>query len=186
MLTEDSAQDLSSKQQRKLIFLDSKDPSDWDLMKNSVVGGKALHLAEMIVQASKEPTSGLIQVPKACVLTTYAYDSFVEELGLEKELVDILASADNSSDVLEPRLVKVREAITKGSLVSSLENAIQQFAKQVGSKVGVFSMKFFIEYNRESKGQIRSEIFFYDGRRGRGQLCRAVRNYSQCSCSANR
>lgn len=79
------------------------------LFSNATVGGKALHLAEMIAHARLAGADS-IRVPAASVVTTQAYDAHVAALGdLEALLTATLESGDVSA------LPRIRERIKSSS-----------------------------------------------------------------------
>lgn len=75
---------------------------------NSTVGGKALHLAEMIAHG-KIAGVDLIKIPAASVVTTAAYDAHVAALGGLEQLLDMTLEVGDTS-----QLERIRSAI-KGS-----------------------------------------------------------------------
>lgn len=65
---------------------------------NSTVGGKALHLAEMIAHG-KIAGVDLIKIPAASVVTTAAYDAHVAALGGLEELLDMTLEVGDTSQL---------------------------------------------------------------------------------------
>lgn len=64
-MTAPEGMDLGAKN-NMLLCLDTTNPNDWELMVNGVVGGKALHLAELIAHTQTDAKArSLIRVPKA-------------------------------------------------------------------------------------------------------------------------
>jgi pyruvate,water dikinase len=106
-----------------VVGLDSKNPVHFEkVFQTSVVGGKALHLAEMIAASTAE-----ITVPPAAAVTTWAYDAYVASLGLEKALEELLQEEHPDDAVLERRLEKIREQITTGAIPFDLQLQLNAF-----------------------------------------------------------
>lgn len=100
-----------------------------DIFSNAVVGGKALHLAELTQLGER--------VPAASVCTTHAYDAHVRALpGLEDECRNVLRSGDAA------QLAAVRARITGASAADAdLALAVGQFLRGVPVAVQRFAVR---------------------------------------------
>jgi phosphoenolpyruvate synthase/pyruvate phosphate dikinase len=121
-----------------VISLNSPGEALEDVFTNATVGGKALHLAELIAHAkvAGDGSDAILRVPSASVCTTHAYNAHIASLGLEQELARILATGDVAA------LPVVRERILGPARSDlDLELAVNQFLAQVPQSVSRFAVR---------------------------------------------
>ncbi|MCL5018678.1 MAG: phosphoenolpyruvate synthase [Candidatus Pacearchaeota archaeon] len=90
-----------------------------ELDKNSVpiAGGKGANLAEIY--------NLKINVPPGFVVTTYAYDYFIEKAGLKEKINEILNSIEyEDTKDLEEKTKKIREMIVKSNFPKEMEEEV--------------------------------------------------------------
>ncbi len=86
-------------------------------------GGKNASLGEMYQNMAAK---GIV-VPNGFAITAHAYNMFLDETGVRKEIVDILATLDTSDlHNLQEHGHKVREAILQAELPEALKKAIEE------------------------------------------------------------
>jgi len=98
-------------------------------------GGKALHLAELLVLAQRQrrggPSGERVRVPAGAVLTTLAYDEHVHRARLDERLARLLGGAD----VPESELEAVRAALTATACSRQVTGQVRQFLAGLPAEV---------------------------------------------------
>ena len=89
-----------------------------------LVGGKAANLGEL--------TSSGFQVPPGFVVTTEAFDRFVDSNRLDIVLDDVIARIDVTSDVSLQDASKVRNAFVRAAMPKTLEDEILNAYSGIG------------------------------------------------------
>ncbi len=93
------------------------------------VGGKGGNLGEMF-------NSGL-PVPDAFIVTTKAYEKFLEKTKIKKKIFDLLKKTDvNKTEQLQKNTAKIRKIIEKAKIPKDIEEAIIKAYEKLSKKSG--------------------------------------------------
>jgi len=100
-----------------------------------VLGGKAIHLAEMAVAG--------FPVPETFFITTEAYDKFAEANGLRPKIMDIIGRIDFSSiDSMNSASDEIKNLMINSTMPVAIKDAIVKAYKDLGSDRSVSSIEF--------------------------------------------
>ena len=104
------------KEKKFILFFEEIDIDDIPL-----VGGKNASLGEMIRNLKNKG----IKIPEGFAITSYAYDYFIKNAGIEKRIKDILKDIDtNIYENLATRGEKIRHTIIEAEFPEELKNEI--------------------------------------------------------------
>jgi len=104
------------KEKKFILFFEEIDIDDIPL-----VGGKNASLGEMIRNLKNKG----IKIPEGFAITSYAYDYFIKNAGIEKRIKDILKDVDtNIYENLATRGEKIRHTIIEAEFPEELKNEI--------------------------------------------------------------
>ena len=104
------------KEKKFILFFEEIDIDDIPL-----VGGKNASLGEMIRNLKNKG----IKIPEGFAITSYAYDYFIKNAGIEEKIKDILKDIDtNIYENLATRGEKIRHAIIEAEFPEELKNEI--------------------------------------------------------------